>query len=147
MASKASSIQPNAAATSVRRCAEVACVKGKARLVAIGRIVNGSQPIGNRKPGLALGISVSSVVFLIGTTEDTEDTEKGNPVCFKKYRMMSSVCSVSSAVFLIRTTEGTVNYKFMRWKYLRALRTSRAICSRRASIDGNLISSRRRCKK
>jgi len=36
---------------------------------------------------LALGISLSSVVFLIGTTEDTEDTEKGNPVCFKKYRM------------------------------------------------------------
>ncbi len=34
---------------------------------------------------------MSSVVFLIGTTEDTEDTEKGNPVCFKKYRM-SELC-------------------------------------------------------
>ena len=111
-------------------------------------------PIGNRKPVLALSVSVSSVVFLIRTTEDPEDTEKAIQPAFWKYRITDSVSSVSSVVFLIRTTEDTedtekrrFSLRFQRWKYLRALRTSRAICSRRASIEGNLISSRRRCKK
>src|SRR5882724_2709104 len=49
MASKASSIQPRAAARSVRRCAEVIWLRGEARLVAIARIVNGQREIGNRK--------------------------------------------------------------------------------------------------
>jgi hypothetical protein len=34
-----------------------------------------------------------------------------------------------------------------KWKYLLAFFTSRAICSRRASTEGNLISSRRRSRK
>src|ERR1700690_1217266 len=52
MASKASSIQPRAAAKSVRRWAEVACAKGKPRLVGMGRIVNGQRPIGKSKSSM-----------------------------------------------------------------------------------------------